>query len=149
SRPKGLRHETPFDLTPHIIAGMLRRVTMAFACAAVAALGACPATAPAPAAKPEPPDARVENLADVYLDAFFDRNREAATQYGGPGRHHDKLGDNTLAATKAWDMREDAWLNDLKQIDPSAIGASSLRATYAILRQTLEGDVAKRVCRDE
>src|SRR5262249_16407112 len=45
--------------------------------------------------------------------------------------------------------RDDALLGDLQQIEPATIAAAPLRATYAIVRQTLEGNVAKRVCRDE
>ena len=41
------------------------------------------------------------------------------------------------------------WLAELKQIDPAAIAAAPLRATYAIVRRRIESDVAKRVCRDE
>src|SRR5262249_48083059 len=33
--------------------------------------------------------------------------------------------------------------------DPGTIAAPPLRATYAIVRQSIEGAVAKRVCRDE
>src|SRR5262249_27914117 len=54
-----------------------------------------------------------------------------------------------LERQKAWEAREDAWLAELKSIDPSAIAAAPLRATYAIVRQTIESDVAKRVCHDE
>lgn len=114
---------------------------------AVLAVACGPTAAPPPAA--DPPDARVKSLADTYLRAFFDRNPETATLYGVPGRRHDALTDNSLAAQRAWEAREDAWLNDLTQIDPAAISSAPLRATYAIVRQTLEGNVGKRICRDE
>ncbi|MEO8502183.1 MAG: DUF885 domain-containing protein, partial [Vicinamibacteria bacterium] len=94
-------------------------------------------------------DARVKAFADSFLSAYFDRYPEQATYYGVPGRRHDALTDNSLAAVQAWAAREDAWLKDLKTIDPRTIEAEPLRATYAIVRQALEGDVAKRVCRDE
>ena len=74
---------------------------------------------------------------------------EAVTQYGVPGRRQDRLTDNSLEAQKAWDAREDAWLAELKQIDPATIASPLLRATYAIVRQTIERAAAKRVCRDE
>src|SRR5262249_42883120 len=101
------------------------------------------------AAKPEPPDARVKAFTDTFLSAYFDRNPEAATLYGVPGRHHDALTDNSLAAQRAWEAREDAWLAELKQVNESAIVSGPLKATYAIARQALEGSIAKRVCRDE
>ena len=40
-------------------------------------------------------------------------------------------------------------LRELEQIERAKIRSGSLRATYAIARQALAGDVAKRVCRDE
>jgi uncharacterized protein (DUF885 family) len=92
---------------------------------------------------------RVKAIADYYLNNYLDRNPETATLYGVPDRHHDKLTDNSLEAFHAWEAKEDALLNDLKQIDPSKIASETLRATYAIARQSLEGDIAKRVCRDE
>ena len=108
---------------------------------------------PAPAS-PKPRSAegrrpRARALADTFLAAYFDRFPEAATQYGVPGRRHDRLTDNSLEAQKAWEAREDGWLAELKQIDPATIAESPLRATYAIARQTIESDAAKRVCRDE
>lgn len=110
---------------------------------------ACGGNAPQPAPKPEPPDARVKSLVDTYLAAFFDRNPETATVYGVPGRDHDKLTDNSLTAVRAWEAKEDAWLSELRPIDAKTIASQPLRAAYAIERQSLEGNVAKRVCRDE
>jgi uncharacterized protein (DUF885 family) len=109
-----------------------------------------PAPERAPAGSPgEAAGARVKALADEFVSAYFDRSPESATLFGVPGRHHDKLTDNSLDALKAWETREDALLNRLRQIDPARISPGTLRATYAIARQALEGDVAKRICRDE
>ena len=123
-----------------------RILTIVLACAL---LTACSRSAPASSEKAERPDARVKAIADYYLNNYLDRNPETATLYGVPGRHHDKLTDNSLQAQRAWEAKEDELLADLKQIDPSTIASETLRATYAIARQSLEGDVAKRVCRDE
>ena len=71
------------------------------------------------------------------------------TLYGIPGRHHDKLPDNSLDALKAWEAKEDSWLAQIKQTDPATIDAAPLRGTYAIVREALEGSAGKRVCRDE
>jgi uncharacterized protein (DUF885 family) len=101
-------------------------------------------TAPAPAA-----DERVRTIADSYLEAYFDRNPDQVTYYGLPGRRHDRLPDNSLEALKAWHAKQDAWLADLRGIDPSAIGDRPLRATYAIVRETLEGSAGARVCETE
>jgi uncharacterized protein (DUF885 family) len=101
------------------------------------------------AAKHEPADARVKALADAYLSGFFDRNPDQATYFGVPGRHHDQLPDNSFAAQKAWEAKEDAWLKDARAIDPADIQAGSLKATYAITREALESSVGSRVCRSE
>src|SRR5579871_5808903 len=105
---------------------------------------ACNQTPPQPAAPPT--DARVKSLADTFLAASFERNPEQITMFGVPNHRQDKLTDNSLDAIKAWQAREDAWLAELKQIDPATISAPPLRATYAILREQLEGPIALRVC---
>jgi len=114
---------------------------------AAAACGRREERRPAPATPSA--DAAVRTLADAYLAGYFDRNPDAVTVYGVPGRRHDKLPDNSLDALNAWHAREDAWIAQAKQIDPAAIEAPALRATYAIVREALEGSAAARVCRYE
>src|SRR6266508_209778 len=139
---------------------MTRRLTIALLGALAVGCGSAPQTPPDHSApvSPKPGAARTGEggadpgtraLADAFLAGYFDRFPETVTQYGVPGRRQDRLTDNSLEAQKAWDAREDAWLAELKQIDPAAIAAPPLRATYAIVLQTIESDVAKRVCRDE
>src|SRR5206468_12515777 len=94
-------------------------------------------------------DERVRALAGAYLDGYFERNPDQVTLYGVPGRHHDKLPDNSLDALAIWQTREDAWLKDAAAIDPAAIASPSLRATYAIAREALDGSIAARACRNE
>jgi uncharacterized protein (DUF885 family) len=98
---------------------------------------------------PSPADAPVRALADTYLAAYFERTPELITLYGIPGHRQDKLTDNSLEAWKAWEAREDAWLAEAKQIDPATISAPPLRATYALVREALEGPIALRACRNE
>jgi uncharacterized protein (DUF885 family) len=100
-------------------------------------------------ATPPPTDAHVRALADAYLAAYFERSPELATLYGIPGHRQDQLTDNSLGAWKAWEAREDAWLAEAKQIDPATISAPPLRATYALVREALEGPIALRACRNE
>jgi uncharacterized protein (DUF885 family) len=111
---------------------------------------ACNRGAKAPESSlPEPADARVRALADAYLDGYFQRNPDQVTLYGVPGRRHDELPDNSLEALKSWQAKEDTWLAQARQIDPAAIGAAPLRATYAIVREALESSIGLRVCRYE
>jgi uncharacterized protein (DUF885 family) len=114
---------------------------------AVVLITACSSLSPS--SNPAPSDPRVKALADAYLDGWFDRNPDQVTAYGVPGRHHDKFPDNSLESLRAWQAKEDAWLADAKQIDPATIQAAPLRATYAIVREALEGSIAVRVCRNE
>jgi uncharacterized protein (DUF885 family) len=102
-----------------------------------------------PAAAEQPADEQVRALADEYLAGFFEHTPEAVTYNGVPGKRHDKLSDNSLTAQKAWEAREDAWIARIRRLDPNRIERAPLRATYAIVRQALEGSIAKRVCRDE
>ena len=98
-------------------------------------------------AAPPPSDDQVKALADAYLSAYFDRYPEQGTLFGVPGRRHDKLTDNSSEARKAWEAREDAWLNEVHAISQSAIASRPLRATDAILREALESSIGSRVCR--
>jgi uncharacterized protein (DUF885 family) len=129
---------------------MVRHRRIAFVCACLlAGAAACGRAPDKPAGAPEPGDARVRALADAYLDGFFERNPDQVTLFGVPRRHHDKLPDNSLAALKTWQAREDAWLAETRTIDPATITAEPLRATYAIVREQLESSIAVRVCRNE
>ena len=69
--------------------------------------------------------------------------------FGVPGRHHDKLSDNSLESLKAWEAREDGWAAEAKAIDPARITAPAIRAAYAIARESIESDIGARVCRSE
>src|SRR5437667_5977451 len=105
---------------------------------------------PAPSHPPHyPTGGQTAALADAYLNGYFDRNPDAVTLFGVPGRHHDRLPDNSLDALKAWQAREDAWLSEANQIDLATIESAPLKATYAIVREALEGSIAARVCRPE
>jgi uncharacterized protein (DUF885 family) len=110
--------------------------------------GAC-SSAPRDTRKRQPADARVRDLADAYLTAYFDRYPETATIYGVPGRHHDRLSDNSLPALREWEAKEDAFLMQARGIDPQTIQDPRLRATYAIVREALDSSIATRVCHNE
>ena len=114
----------------------------------VVTLAACRAEPPRPTPPPAA-DGRVEALADAYVAGFFERYPDQATYFGVPGRHHDRLPDNSLESLTVWEAREDAWASEAAAIDPAAIQEPALRATYAIVREAVEGARAMRVCRSE
>ena len=119
-----------------------------FVCSCLA-VAACGRPAEPPARLTDGADERVRALADAYLAGYFERFPETVTMYGVPGHRQNTLTDNSLEAQEAWEAREDAWLAELKQVDPATIASPPLGATYAITRNALEGAAAKRVCRDE
>ena len=118
---------------------------------AIAVLGLCviPGGLLCETAAAQAPDTRVRELADAYVAGLFEQFPELNTSYGVPGGRHDRLTSNTPDALRAWQRREDAWLADVAGLDPMTIGDARLRATYAILRESLESSVATRVCRAE
>lgn len=129
---------------------MIHRYLCAFVIYLLAACSAPPpATPAADGAQGAKADERVKALADAYLKGYFERNPDQLTFYGIAGSRHDKLADNTLAGLAAWQAKEDAWLADAKAIDAKTIQSGSLKATYAIVRETLEGSIGARVCRSE
>jgi uncharacterized protein (DUF885 family) len=106
----------------------------------------CSTHTPAP---PATPSIRVTALADAFMAAYFERNPESVTYYGIPNRRHDRLFDNSPAAARAWEAREDAWLRDVRAIDAASLAGKPEAVAYGILKETLEASVASRVCRGE
>jgi len=92
---------------------------------------------------------RVASLADSYLKAYFEHYPDQVTYFGVEGRPHNRLPDNSLAAQAEWQGKEDGWLAEARAIDADAMSSGPLRATYAIVREALEGSIGARVCRTE
>jgi uncharacterized protein (DUF885 family) len=124
------------------------RILVALLCT-VGIFGCGSSDSPTPAPASEPADARVRALADAHVSGFFDRFPEQATVYGVAGRSHDRLTDNSPEALQQWQAQEDRWLAEVRAIDRAAISDAPLRATHAILRESLEAAVANRICRNE
>ena len=92
---------------------------------------------------------RLRGVADEYVAAFFEQFPEQATYYSLKDRPHDRLTDLSPDAQKKWEAQEDRWLARLNGIDRVSMESSSMRATYAILREELEASIQRRVCREE
>jgi uncharacterized protein (DUF885 family) len=125
------------------------RIRWQYAVVVAVALAGCGRASPPVAARAQPRDVHVKQLADAYVANFLERNPDLYTYFGIPGGRHDRLADNSLAAQRAWEAKEDGWLKDVRAIDAATIRDRSLRATYAILRETLEAAIGARVCRNE
>jgi uncharacterized protein (DUF885 family) len=93
--------------------------------------------------------ARVKQLADSYLVAYFERHPDEATLDGVANGPHDRLPDNSPAALARWQQREDAWLEQLKDINAGKLRGRPEGTAYAVMRDAIEGSVATRVCRFE
>src|SRR5207249_3488284 len=99
-----------------------------------------------------PPDSlalRVRQLADSYLTAYFERHPDEATLDGVANGPHDRLPDNSPAAMTVWQKREDAWLSQLKRVNPRRLEGRPEAISYGIMRDAIEGSIATRVCRFE
>ena len=130
---------------------MERRVTGfirlgAFACLTPLA-GCAPSEVPEEAEQSVQEDYR--HLADEYLAALMERYPEKGTYYGIPGQAHDRLTDNSLAAIETWQVKEDAWLAKLAELDTTVRTGSPEWVIRGILLETLESSRAMRVCRNE
>lgn len=131
----------------------LRIGVRAFALAAAAAIAsplagqdaspASPSTAPS-----SPEAAQVRRIADEYLAAVvarFPGTQEAL----GAGPAPDRWTENTPAALAAWREEQDAYLSRLRAVDADALFGRPEWLIHGMLRETLEGAEAQRVCRFE
>lgn len=113
------------------------------ATAAVSPRGEATATGRADAVR------RVTALADEYWAGFIQAFPLATLFYGVPDTPGDRTGDNSLAAVRAWERKEDRWLDQLSHVSAAALEGQPEGATYGVLRETLEASRQGRVCRPE
>jgi uncharacterized protein (DUF885 family) len=95
------------------------------------------------------PATQVNRLADAYVKAYIERFPENAAFAGMTLPHNDRFFDNSAAAYRAWEQREDGWLNELSKINGSALDGKPEWVTYGFLREALESARGLRVCRQE
>jgi uncharacterized protein (DUF885 family) len=110
------------------------------------------ATAPAPGGpSPGTADAahRIDALADEYFAGWVRTFPLSALYSGVPDAPNDVLQDNSLAAVRVWEAREDRWLDALKQVRAEAVRGRPEETTYGVLLETLEAARQSRVCRGE
>ena len=93
--------------------------------------------------------ARVTALADEYVREFVARFPERAEGSGMSIARHDGLSDNSLAAGREWDAREDAWAAATARMDGGALWGRPEWVTFGMLREALEAARGRRVCRQE
>src|SRR6185295_4947435 len=71
---------------------------------------------------------------------------EVNTTNGIPGGRHDRLSDNSAAAERNWQAKEDRWLAQLRAINASALVGRPEWVTYGLLREELESSIGMRAC---
>ena len=91
---------------------------------------------------------RVNALADDYWAEFLRAFPLAGLFSGVPDSPGDRMGDNSLAAFRSFERKEDRWIDGLSHVSASALGQPE-NATYGVLRETLEASRQARVCRPE
>ena len=70
------------------------------------------------------PATQVTRLADAFVKAYTERFPENAAFAGMTLPHNDRFFDNSVAAYRAWEQREDGWLTLFRLITPGAIFSS-------------------------
>lgn len=92
------------------------------------------------------PSDRLRQLADDYLEAWVDRNPEAATFWGVPSATHDRLIDESDAARSRWHALEDRFLGELDALPVDEFRGTPQEPLYAVFRDALDRSVGLRVC---
>jgi uncharacterized protein (DUF885 family) len=91
----------------------------------------------------------VARLADEYVRETIAAYPEYAFLSGFTLPRHDGLSDNSAAANRAWEKKEDRWWQALAAIDPASLWGKPEWITYGFLREALETSRASRVCRND
>ncbi len=92
---------------------------------------------------------QVTALADEYFKAWLDTYPLYGLFVGVPEAPTDRIGDNSLAATRAWEQREDQWLDQLERAPVAALRGRPEEVTYGFLLETLASSQQTRICRRE
>jgi uncharacterized protein (DUF885 family) len=112
--------------------------------------------APAPAPTDERPQSdsaevarKIDALGNEYFTAWVRAFPIDALYAGIPEAPNDRLNYNSLAAVRAWQGREDAWLAQLRSIEVDRVRGSPQEVTYGVLRETLEASRETRICHND
>jgi len=92
---------------------------------------------------------RVDSLADAVFAFSLSVSPEYGTILGLSTAEHGRIRDNSPAAIRAAEQREDALYRVALTIDPAPLAGRPQWVTYAVLREQLEAARATRICRGE
>jgi uncharacterized protein (DUF885 family) len=117
-------------------------------CAVAVVLSAgCGHAAPVNSTPHEGAAAEMRKLFAEHAAAYTRAFPDLAEYLGRPLEHHDALPDNSLTAVRAWQAREESWLQRLAKWSFPA--GSPEWILHGYLQSTLESSVATRPCRTE
>jgi uncharacterized protein (DUF885 family) len=95
------------------------------------------------------PDEEVKAVADAFVAELVRVYPEQAGFRGLAGAASDRLSDNSIAAVRGWEAREDGWARRLRAALPALDRDSPWRPVAQILDFYFETAAASRVCRME
>ncbi|WP_420125920.1 DUF885 domain-containing protein [Longimicrobium sp.] len=127
------------------------RTLFVAAAAALAQPAAAQQPSPASPSSPAPASAeavQVRRIADEYLAALI-RNFPGIQESLGSGPAPERWSDNSLAFQAAWSREQDAYLDRLRGVNADGLFGQPEWLIHGMLRESLEGAAATRVCRFE
>ena len=92
---------------------------------------------------------QVTALADEYWKELIETFPLYGVFFGVPETPNDRLNDNSIRTIRAFERKEDRWLQRLSAVDDDALRGRPEEITYGILRETLEASRQQRVCHAE
>ena len=92
---------------------------------------------------------QVTALADEYFNAWLDTYPLYGLYFGVPEAATDRLEDNSLAATRAWEQREDQWLDQLETRSGGSASWAPGGGHIWFSVETLAASQQTRICRRE
>jgi len=99
--------------------------------------------------EPEGAVLRALDIAEAYVTSFYGQFPEEAYESAYPGAPLDRLGNRTLTELAGWEAREDAWLEELRTLEPGRLLNTQAEIPHAYALERLEASVQRRVCRTE
>ncbi len=103
----------------------------------------------APTAQPPESAKTALRVAQEFVDGYYHQFPEEAFEVAYPDTPMDRLGDHGQAAMDAWRAREDAWLTELRAINPTELEGTDAAIPYAFTLDRLQASATRRVCRME
>jgi uncharacterized protein (DUF885 family) len=92
---------------------------------------------------------QVTAVADEYWEELIETFPLYGVFFGVPETPNDRLGDNSISTIRAFEQKEDRWIERLTTINQNALSGRPEEVTYGILRETLEASRQQRVCHNE